>query len=584
VRILLVLSILGWGCSDSGDSTTTDGGSDLVLLFPGSDTGAETQEDAAPESDTDLGQEATEGCQCPPPSTCDDHGDCVSGCAFEPTTCASTTSLKVCVDDGASFEEVPCPGDQVCEAGVCTKPLCEANEVVGCDGFDKEICNSIGTGTFTIPCGGGMVCDAGECKPVAPNIIMLVDTSGSMNWMSNGKGPDDCFGGNCPPWNFPNCDSSDNPKTRLGLVKAALQNIVGSDVADDLRLALQRFPQVPFTDDDFFGFGPVCEGGYWEYSPGIVMTGDGNQKKTQLGSWFTQGIDEILPVPFPSSGATDLAVLGQWFDFTETVGATAGSCWDADQCGGGPCLDGKCHFYSNPELRAVGATPIGKSLFYAGEYLRHFVLVQGKSCQDDVDCGSPHHTCVDGACHDPFAECRPNVVIAFTDGAETQNVHIDDFFHPRVQAKRMHYGLGCDGDSDCLADATCVGSICRPPEGVLNEAALACETGGLPCGVTADCPDPCETFGGCQGYCLPAGVDVVDNVFDANVATDWSGNPVSVTIHVVDASGVPGANLLVARYGGGQHFSVDLEDPDALVSTFGTLLGDAKSGASCGGD
>jgi len=216
--------------------------------------------------------------------------------------------------------------------------------------------------------------------------------------------------------------------------------------------------------------------------------------------------------------------------------------------------------------------------------LKHFVLVQGKACQDTVDCGSPNHTCVDGACYDPFAECRPNVIIAFTDGDETENVHINDFFHPRVQAKRMHYGLGCSDDADCLSGAFCLEGICRPPVGIVDEEALTCETGGLPCASTADCPDPCATFGGCQGECLPTGVKVVDNMTNANVIRDWSGNPVTVTVNVVDASGKIGANELVARYGGGKHFSVNLDDPNDLVDTFGSLLGDAKSGASCGGE
>ena len=119
-------------------------------------------------------------------------------------------------------------------------------------------------------------------------------------------------------------------------------------------------------------------------------------------------------------------------------------------------LSDSCVVTTNAELRAVGATPIGKSLFYASEYLRHFVLVEGQFCEEDADCASSNHSCVDGQCHDEFAYCRENVIVLFSDGAETENVHIDDFFHPRVQAKRLFYGLGCQTDADCLSGAMCL--------------------------------------------------------------------------------------------------------------------------------
>ena len=382
-------------------------------------------------------------------------------------------------------------------------PICVANEKSGCDGVLLKICNSIGTGYYTAPCQGGTVCKNGACVAIEANILLMVDTSGSMNWIGS-KNPKTCFGGNCPPWVFPDCDSPDDPKTRLGKVKKAITAVIQSESADNLRLALQRFPQRPFTEDWLISPAPSCEGGYWEYTPGIVMTGDNNQKAPPLGGWFSSSIDEILPFPFVSAGETDLKVLAEWFDFVESASATQGSCFDSAQCAGGPCMNGQCHFFINPELRAVGATPIGKSLFYAGEYLRHFVLVEGKPCQDTVDCGSPHHTCVEGKCHDPYHDCRPTVIIAFTDGDETENVHINDFFHPRVQAKRLHFGLGCQTPEDCLAGATCDAGLCQPPEGTIEEEALVCESAGVPCTQKSDCVDPCANWGGVPGG-LPTG-------------------------------------------------------------------------------
>ena len=169
-------------------------------------------------------------------------------------------------------------------------------------------------------------------------------------------------------------------------------------------------------------------------------------------------------------------------------------------------------------------------------------------------------------CHDQFGHCRPNVIVAFTDGQETENFYTDDFFHPRVQAKRPHYGLGCEGDDDCAAEATCEEGVCRPPEGLIDETQLVCDADDVPCTDNSEC-------GGFR--CLPARLDFVDPAGEDHI-TDVAGNIISLTIHVVDASNVPEANNLVAAYGGGQHFSVDLDDPDEIVATFEELFGDTK--------
>jgi hypothetical protein len=427
---------------------------------------------------------------------------------------------------------------------------------------------------------------------VPPNILFLVDTSGSMNWMPNGTAPEDCLGANCPIWSMPDCDNGAIPFTRLGKVKEAMRAVLASEGVGDMRLALQRFAQTPLSESLY---DLDCYGGYWRPAGDFgleigLMTGDvdPNQHLAPAFGWFGQHLDEILPVPFPEAGPTDLDALGLWLDDVETVTMTGQSCNQADECNGGPCLrtsglfSYNCAQLQNPELRATGGTPLGKSLFYAGEYLRSFVFVEGKACIIDSDCGSSNHTCVSGACHDPFAECRPTAIIAFTDGQETENVHIDDFFHPRVQAKRLHFGLGCQSDEDCLSGATCDGTRCVPPAGSIDEAAMICETGGTPCTGTSDCLDPCATWTGCQGYCTPAKVNVTDGN-GADHIFSHAGAPRPVTVHVVDASGMPGANEYVAGYGGGSHFSVDLADPETLVSTVNEIIGDTKSAGPCGG-
>jgi len=407
-----------------------------------------------------------------------------------------------------------------------------------------------------------------------------------MNWLPDGTDPEGCFGANCPNWSMPNCDNGGSAMTRLGKVKEAIRAVLNSGLVGGMRLGLQRFAQVPFTE---LLIPAGCAGGYWTPSsqPGL-MTGDmTDQHLAPANGWFGQNLDEILPVPFPKSGETDLTAIGAWLDNIETVSDTGFSCFDAMDCNGGPCLGdglfaGSCAETTNPELRAIGGTPLGKSLFYAGEYLRNFVFIEGKACVVDSECGTSTHTCVNGQCHDPMAECRQTVIIAFTDGEETENVHVDDFFHPRVQAKRLHYGLGCQGNDDCLSGATCDAGRCVPPADAVDENANICETGGTPCTTTSDCPDPCANWTGCQGYCTPARVNVTDgNGADHLFAQD--GTKRAVTVNVVDASGVFGANEDISAYGGGKHFSVDLTDPEDLVKSVNEIIGDTKSTGPCGG-
>lgn len=586
--------------SASGEQLCLAGTWDTCVCVQGpdaspADAGASvdaTSDSADDPSDTGAAVDTSESgdvpCECPPQTHCDDEGFCQADvCTKGATTCATLQSLKICDENGASFTEEACPESHVCFGGVCTPPICEPNEITGCLDGGLAVCNSIGTDTVKTPCPAGLACAEGECKPVPPNVLLLIDTSGSMNWDSNGQDPTDCFGGSCPVWSHPNCDNGPSAYTRLGKVKEALNTVIASAEASDIRFALQRFAQVPWPSPSnplAFLLGPDCAGGYWDMPETNIslISGDDDSHQTSVTGWFGQNISQIIAHGFPTAGPMNTGLLSSWFDGVETVAQTSSYCADSSACNGNPCLNSSCAVTTNPELRAVGATPIGKSLFYAGEYLRHMVLVQGKFCEEDSDCGSSNHTCVDGQCHDEFAYCRENVIVLFSDGAETENVHIDDFFHPRVQAKRLHYGLGCQQDADCLSGALCVGGVCRPPEGAVDEAAMVCETGGAACTNSIQCPDPCITWSNCQGYCTPTSVDYVDPIVPANRLIDAAGVPRPVRVHVVDASGVEGQNEIIAAYGGGVHVSVDLANPEELLSTVTQILGDVKGSNVCG--
>jgi hypothetical protein len=221
---------------------------------------------------------------------------------------------------------------------------------------------------------------------------------------------------------------------------------------------------------------------------------------------------------------------------------------------------------------------MGRSLFYAGEVLRHRVVVEGRACEADVDCDSPHYTCVDQACHDPLRDCRANVIILFSDGGETLDTWPDKFFHPRVQAKRFHYGLGCSSDDDCLNGATCASGTCQIPaevalpSGVCHLTSVEC-VDNTPC--FADYKYPCGPSQTCSGECEGLGTAYVDNV-GQDLLRDPSGAPISVTVHVVDAAGAETGNGLIAKLGGGQHVPVDFDDLEGLIGAFTPLL-DIKS-------
>ena len=457
--------------------------------------------------------------------------------------------------DGPDCEPGPTCAGEMCDADTV---LCEADALLGCEDGLLLYCNPDGTGHRRELCPPGEVCADEECIPVLPNVLLLVDTSSSMNWTPGGTSHNDCRS-SCWPWSYPSCDNDPSgPQTRLGRIKKVLTQLLESDTAADTRIALQRFPQYIWT-----GLPPDCEGGFWTGAT-TIQGDEGFHALSRV--WLQQNLEQIILVPFPASGETDREEIASWFDFEESFLRTDTSCTVDEECDGRPCLEGYCRDYGNPELWGMGLTPFGKSLFYAGEYMRHFVVVEGKECDTTADCASPNYTCEEGACHDRFGHCRPNVVIAFTDGEETEHFYTDRFFNPRVQAKRLHYGLGCERDSHCAADATCQDFVCRPPDGVVDEDQLVCDANDVPCTQNEDC----------SGHrCRPARLDFVDAGGEDHIS-DAAGNPISLTIHVVDASNVPGANNLVAAYGGGRHFSVDLENPEEIFAIFEELFGDTK--------
>ena len=223
------------------------------------------------------------------------------------SVCESLTLQKVCRADGSAWDELPCGDATICLNGACGPPACTPGEVV-CEGAKRMVCDELGSGTIALPCAPGYVCADGECRRVRANVILIVDTSGSMDFKAT-EAPGACNGTPCPGFPFPVCEDPEAPTSRLGVTKAALQKLFASKVVDGARLALQRFPQRGSS------YG-TCGSGYY-YDVGD-LTCDNDAKHELDEICLTGALSEFMVVPIdPSTGSTDAAALTEWVDFDE---------------------------------------------------------------------------------------------------------------------------------------------------------------------------------------------------------------------------------------------------------------------------
>ncbi len=448
--------------------------------------------------------------------------------------------------EGGTFESTPCPSGQVCVPKLsstveveCRDKICEAGYSTCVSGGKVKRCNDAGTEETIELCTGGRACYEGACEPIRHNVMLIFDTSGSM-WSYLDKQfsgtPFTCRADATPCMeNFPTCDAPENPLTLLTLSKRVFYEVIDQAIGGYAQYALARFPQYESPINP-----PGCMLGW--YGMTETITGDAGERDTSTGTWFEDYLHEVLAVPFPSrTTLSNLEALQSWLDNTERLGATSTACTVNTDCGPlGKCgnFNGekRCFVHTDPELRASGQTPLGKSLFYAGEYFRRFVRVDGKPCSVDADCRSAGYSCVDSKCMDPYRHCKDDYIILFTDGDESQFVDENEFFNPVVQAKRLAFGLDCTTDADCRGGATCAGTICVPPD-------------------TADASLPITAGGG----------------FGALSTLD--GAPLSIRTTVITLDGIAGRNRRIALAGGGAHVDVTSGDPQ----TFKQLLLGAMS-------
>ncbi len=455
---------------------------------------------------------------------------------------------------------------------------CSAGET-RCGGVELDTCVPAGDGWVRLACFPGTACVDGSCQPIGSNLVLIFDTSGSMSATVGGRA--------CGKTSFPNCDPAKGC-SRMDVSKVvfreALKKIDGARVS----MALFRFPSGLNSPPS-----PDCVEGHQVGSH--HMSGDpGSQAVTAVTKWYWSALHEVMAVPFPRTPAEATSrgkELTRWMDGVESIKSTGASCAGAQShkgcvavaaCGKGACCAQGCIESVEPELRASGGTPIGKTLFYVGEYLRHRVVVDGAACTVDGDCGTPHHRCLQQRCVDPARHCRDTVVVLFTDGGQDSDP--TDFFSPLPMAKRLGYGLACSGDGDCVGGAVCDAGRCLPK----SATGLRCLATGAACQPGAPVGDPlhCPTLPGVGSHCLPestAQQTASAGVAAHNVLRAPDGKPFGVRLVAVDVSGE--ASLFqsfdLATAAGGRVLTADTADPAAFLATLNAAL-DLKNSKACG--
>ncbi|HAN30832.1 MAG TPA: hypothetical protein DCQ06_04475, partial [Myxococcales bacterium] len=482
-------------------------------------------------------------------------GKCVDdSCAPGQIKCAGESTALICKQKAGKwrFEVVDCK-----DPDSCTWDRCVPTK--GCQNTAKP---------NGIACSKGNWCYEGQCAAVKNNLVVMFDTSGSMKFQVPGK--------ICYDQEWPDCNGPQKSCNRMGVSKNVFRKAFVHVDQERTRLALFRFPQLWIspkrtTSPKAPYWKPPVSCGNGNYVGYFSMTDHGAAESVDEGSnWYWQHLDEVLCVPFPVTETQDqkTAVL-KW-------------------------MDGEEEFGSDPELRASGGTPIGRTLFYLGEYLRNRVVVDGKKCSAKSDCGNPDYLCDNGVCKDPMRACRQTSVVVFTDGGEEN--FADKLFSPWVQAKRLAYGLGCSADIDCVGGARC---LCPPGQNNCTAQQRECLPENLQTGYYCrSTMQPClpEAASNDPAYCPKAG-GVVDCVKDPvtgvavktkqmqdNVLRSPNGEPFGVKLIVVDISGDKDAlertgNL--ARAAGGLLLASDDADEDGFLLNLRKAF-DVASKPACG--
>jgi hypothetical protein len=258
-----------------------------------------------------------------------------------------------------------------------------------------------------------------RAQSLRPNVLIIFDTSGSMQLDAT-----ETWAGERVNEAAASCPAVPAGKaSRLYSLKAAIRNALAQIGTDEANFGLMSFPQLvdptltqppPATDptrgamgfgcfdctSDGCGTGPV--GHYYvdstvglgcRISTDPSNTLDATGAEPAYGPWFDSAISQALRVdltkaaPGTKPATTDfdppdanIARIYKFIDDTENPGPVA-----------------NVAALTDPELHANGATPLGRSLFYARLYFDNFINTAA----------------------DPRRACRQNVIILVTDGNDT---------------------------------------------------------------------------------------------------------------------------------------------------------------------
>jgi hypothetical protein len=229
---------------------------------------------------------------------------------------------------------------------------------------------------------------------IKPKILIIFDTSGSM--LSSEKD------------GSPLCNNGGTSSYVYQLKTALFDSLLGMGT-QEVEFALATFPQI--VDPTMT---PACPEGHYKHDANSASSPYPNREGCKITThdpatqtsakcsvagtcpWYGQLKQEVLKVPF----GEPVEKILYYFDQKEDSDALAP-------------LD-------NPEVRAFGWTPLGKSLFYSYGYFDQEVVLPST---------------------DYRKACERLVIAFFTDGEETCNNSGDTFF-PTTWASKIHNELG----------------------------------------------------------------------------------------------------------------------------------------------
>ncbi|MCO4759936.1 MAG: hypothetical protein KC502_00400 [Myxococcales bacterium] len=565
--ISLALLTVSACSSDDGDPQTGAGKDAAVLQDGGEEADGTTANDASTNDTSEADAASSTDAITDAGSTTEDAGSSNTDAGEADTT----TSDAGTADAGTDVEQDTAP-IKVCNLGE-TK----------CIGAKLGTCGVFEDGWIESNCFAGTTCSQGKCVPVSNNLIIAFDTSGSMGASVSG-----CTASG---QSWPSCDPT-KKCTRMDVSKVVFTSALKKIDASATRMALFRFPQKTYKKST----GNCSQGFYQGASTisGEQSPGPSNQQAvTASSAWYWDTVFQTLSVRFPPNGTfQSKPKILKWMDGTEAI-AGSGTCSNSSSlckivkgCPGS-CCSNTCWKHTDPELRQTGGTPIGKTLFYIGEYLKNVVVIDGKSCKTTADCDNVNYTCkmdkptdTTGKCKDVARTCRDTVVVLFTDGGQGNS---NTFFAPWVQAKRLGHGLCCQSDKDCVGGTVDNPTVCKSgkclPKSVIT--GYYCTADMKPCLTTSQKGDSTYCSKQCVKDPMPALTACATNMQN-NVLRSPDGKPFGVKLNVVDISGATNlsGSMSISLAGNGQLLGIDASDPDVFLKTL-TAVFDIKNKKIC---